>query len=54
MFKDVKNIKMETEAPIYEQIVQIETIELHKLAKLIESKGGQVFAIYQMTYYHLN
>ena len=42
VFKDVKNIKMETEAPIYEQIVQIETIELHKLAKLIESKGGIV------------
>ena len=42
VFKDVKNIKMEAEATIYEQIVQIETIELHKFAKLIESKGGQV------------
>ena len=30
VFKDVCNIKMETEAPIYEQIVQIENIKLHK------------------------
>jgi hypothetical protein len=34
--------KMETEAPIYHQIVQIENIELHKLAIIIEQNNGQV------------
>ena len=42
VFKNTKNYKMDTEAPIYEQIVQIEAIELHKLSKIIESKGGKV------------
>ena len=37
-----KNYKMETEAPIYEQIMQLEAIELHKLKLIIESKGGVV------------
>jgi hypothetical protein len=30
----------ETEAPIYNQILEQEAIEVHKLIKLIESKGG--------------
>ena len=42
VFKNTKNYKMDTEAPIYEQIVQIEAIELHKLSKIIESKSGKV------------
>jgi hypothetical protein len=29
--------------PIYNQIIQTEAIELHKLSKLIESKGGLVY-----------
>jgi hypothetical protein len=33
---------METEAPIYEQIIQMENIELHKMSKIVESKGGLV------------
>ena len=37
VLKDVKNYKMETEAPLYGQIVQREAIELHKLSKIIES-----------------
>ena len=42
MFKDTKNYKVETEAPIYEQILQIENIELHKISKIIENNGGTV------------
>ena len=34
--------KDETEALIYQQIVEIETIELHKLSKIIEANKGQV------------
>ncbi len=33
---------VETERPLYDQIVQQEIIELHKLKTLIESKGGKV------------
>ena len=32
--------RQETEAPIYNQILELEAIELHKLKKIIESKGG--------------
>jgi hypothetical protein len=32
----------ETEAPINNQVLEMEAIELHKLAKLVESKGGSV------------
>ena len=32
----------ETEAIIYQQIVEVEAIELHKLTKIIEAHGGQV------------
>jgi hypothetical protein len=42
VLKHQSTMKMETESPLYEQIVQQEAIELHKLSKLIESKGGQV------------
>ena len=43
VFNDQHIIKMETEAPIYEQIMQIEAIEWHKWLKIIEQKGGRVF-----------
>jgi hypothetical protein len=33
---------VETERPLYDQLVQQEIIELHKLKTLIESKGGKV------------
>jgi hypothetical protein len=33
---------VETESPLYDQIVQQEIIELHKLQTLIKSKGGKV------------
>ena len=32
--------KEETESPIYNQIIELEAIELHKLKTIIESKGG--------------
>ena len=32
----------ETEAPIYEMILELEAIELHKLAEIIKSKDGKV------------
>ena len=32
----------ETEAPIYEMILELEAIELHKLSEIIKSKGGVV------------
>ncbi len=36
---------METEAPIYNQVVQQEQIELHKLIKTVESKKGTVLDV---------
>ena len=35
-------MKTETEAPIYEQIMQLEAIELHKLKLIIESHSGNI------------
>ena len=32
----------ETEAPIYNMILELEAIELHKLSEIIKSKGGKV------------
>ena len=32
----------ETEAPIYEMVLELEAIELHKLSEIIKSKGGVV------------
>jgi len=41
-YKSYYTTKQETEAPIYDQILQNEAIELHKLTILIESKGGLI------------
>ncbi len=41
-FQKAYNTNLETEAPIYNQILQQEQIELHKLSKLVESYGGLV------------
>jgi hypothetical protein len=36
---------LETETPIYNMAVELEIIELHKLCKLVESKGGTVLDV---------
>jgi len=41
-FEKIYNTSLETEAPIYNQILQQEQIELHKLKQLIESHYGLV------------
>ena len=42
IYKDIIQENTETESPLYHQIVQMENIEMYKLKKLIESKGGVV------------
>jgi hypothetical protein len=42
VFKSYESKKLETEAPIYNQIIQMENIELHKLAMIIEDNYGTV------------
>lgn len=42
VFKSYESKKLETEAPIYNQIIQMENIELHKLATIIEDNYGSV------------
>jgi hypothetical protein len=42
VFKPSKTTNIETERPLYDQIVQQEAMELHKLKTLVESKGGIV------------
>ena len=37
--------KEETEAPIYNQVLELEAIEVHKLKLLLESKGGLVLDV---------
>ena len=45
VLKQFNKTNMETESPIYNQILQEEQIELHKLIKLVESKGGTVLDV---------
>jgi len=45
MFEDINKISMDTESPIYNQIVQIENIMMHELKTMIEEKGGNVVSI---------
>ena len=42
VFKEYVKSNIETEQPLYDQILDIEAMELHKLAELIKSKGGQI------------
>jgi DNA replication protein DnaC len=42
VFKKHQSQRLETKANIYNQIVQQENIELHKLSQIIKSKGGRV------------
>ena len=47
-FYQVFNVYMtendETESAIYNQIIELEAIELHKLGKIIKDNGGTVIA----------
>ena len=45
VYKNIECSKVESEAPIYNQIMQMENIEMHKLKTLIESEGGNVLDI---------
>ena len=42
VFKEISSTTLETEKPIYNMILELEAIELYKLSKEIESKGGKV------------
>lgn len=42
IYENIKRTNMETESPIYKQIVEIEAIKLYKLKSLIESNRGIV------------
>lgn len=42
VYKTNDSMKIETESPIYNQIVQLEAIELHKLTLLIKDNNGEV------------
>jgi hypothetical protein len=42
--KYMKSVE-ETEAPIYNMILGLEAIELHKLSKIIKSKGGDILDV---------
>ncbi len=41
-FEKVFNTNLETESPIYNQILQQEQIELHKLSQLIQAHSGVI------------
>jgi Zn finger protein HypA/HybF involved in hydrogenase expression len=45
VYKNIESERIESEAPIYNQIIQMENIEMHKLKILIESEGGNVLDI---------
>jgi len=42
VYKEIEKSNMETEKPLYDQIMDLEAIELHKLSKIIENKKGTV------------
>ena len=42
VFAPSKTTNIETERPLYDQIVQQEAMELHRLQTLVEAKGGVV------------
>ena len=61
-FVNTKNYKMDTEALINEQIMQIEAIELHRLSRIIEKKVRKyyiyllikLYVTFLIIYCHLN
>ena len=42
VYKEIMKTNMETEKPIYDQILDLEAISLYELAELIKLKGGEV------------
>ena len=42
VYKEIQSTNLESEKPIYDQILDLEAIELHKLANIIESEKGIV------------
>jgi nucleoside-triphosphatase THEP1 len=42
VYKETLHTSCESEKPIYDQIMDLEAIELHKMAMLIQEKGGKV------------
>jgi energy-coupling factor transporter ATP-binding protein EcfA2 len=45
MYEDIIKQNMETESPIYNQIVQMENILLHEMIIMIQNKGGRVLDV---------
>lgn len=42
VFQEYNSLNMETERIIYDMIVQMEAVEMHKLRTIIDNKGGQI------------
>jgi hypothetical protein len=42
MFEDIERTNMETESPIYNQIVQIENVMINEMMQMIQNAGGKV------------
>jgi len=42
VFREIENHKLETESPIYNQILDLESIELHKLTQIVKNANGQI------------
>ena len=42
MYEEYHSVKDETEAPIYNMILDMEAVELHKLSCIVVDKGGRV------------
>ena len=42
VYKEILKTNIETEKPIYDQILDLEAIALYELAELVKSKGGEV------------
>jgi ABC-type Fe3+/spermidine/putrescine transport system ATPase subunit len=45
VFEKHTSINMETEKPIYDFVLQLEAIEMHKLSQIIEKNGGKVLEL---------
>ena len=45
VFEKHISLNMETEKPIYDYVLQLEAIEMHKLSKIIEKNGGKVLEL---------
>jgi hypothetical protein len=52
VFEKHTSINMETEKPIYDFVLQLEAIEMHKLSQIIEKNGGKVLKTDCVVFYH--